>query len=68
MKRRKEVRMFYKIPVGAEVWINDVLVRCVEDDGPQGCLQCVFHSDLCKNMYCSCWARPDGLNVHFERV
>lgn len=60
--------MFYKIPVGSEVWINDVLVKCVQDTAGEGCQQCEFASDHCRDMYCAGPSRPDGVNVHFERV
>lgn len=62
--------MFYKIPVGAVVWINDVLVKCVQDDNTdlEGCRKCVFTDDQCREMYCNGPARPDGVSVHFERV
>ena len=62
--------MVYEIPVGAEVWINDVLVKCVQDDDTdlEGCRKCVFYDYLCREMYCNGSARLDGVSVHFERV
>ena len=45
-------------------------VKCVEDsDNAYVCRNCVFHkTNICDNMECDGYIRPDGLDVHFEYI
>lgn len=50
---------------------NDLIsrIKCVKDINHNDCRLCIFNkTDICDNMICNGFIRPDGIHVHFEYI
>jgi len=55
--------------IGEELVYNDSIVKVVDDNGENACVDCVlFSTDICKGVLCTPDIRADNKPVHFENT
>ena len=55
--------------IGEELVYNDLIVKVVDDNGENACVDCVlFSTDICKGVLCTPDIRADNKPVHFEEI
>ena len=55
--------------IGEELVYNDSIVKVVDDNGENACVNCVlFSTDICKGVLCTPDNRADNKPVHFENT
>ena len=56
-------------PIGEELIHNNSIVKVVDDNGENACVNCVlFSTDICKGVLCTPDIRADNKPVHFENT